>query len=154
MYQINNEELHVSDFSLDEKIRVLASYVGANGVMHCSCKHEDIDCVVDANTIRTILMDECKSLILHLKDIEDIEPEHAIHIGKISGNEVDRYNNTDLLLIMKAKKLLSGVDKHTPNSCVGNWAEIIDYLKENGYAVPYKGHSLFDLRIAIKTEIK
>ena len=124
-----------------ERINILAQYWGQSGIIEHFYGHNEEE--ISDETIG-------RDIKLCLNDIDDISDEHCVEVGKIFGHVEDRDYNTKLYVIMRVKKLLSGVDKHSPNSSISVWSEVVDYLRENGYAVPYKGQSLFDLGVAVK----
>jgi hypothetical protein len=126
-----------------ERMRIIASYWDNPACVVCESGVVDDNTRVDADTITL-----GEELVIYLRDIEDITDDDCVALGKMFGHVEDREYNTKLYVIMRVKKLLSGVDKHSPNSSIDVWAGVVDYLRKHRYAVPYKGHSLFELGIA------
>ena len=136
----------------EESIQLLLGYWGQEGNLSLADESaEGYDCKIDADSISKYISDPDETCLrVYLKDLKDISDEDCIQVGRIAGHVEDRHDNTRLFVIMRTKKLLSGEDHFTPTSSIGSWAEILDYLRLNGYEIPYKGKSLFELGIAIK----
>jgi hypothetical protein len=81
---------------------------------------------------------------LYLKDIEDISNEDAIEVARL--NDVHTDNP-----ILVSKSLMHWLKKE--GYCRDINYVIADYLREKGYALPYKGQSLFELGIAIRQKV-
>lgn len=100
-------------------------------------------------------LSDCKLLLTPLDKISD---EHAIEIAKIEGMANSKIlvrdnvgitivDDTYEMTLYYREAVIVFTKNKSPYAC--NQSQMFDKLRELGYALPYKGKSLFELGLAI-----
>lgn len=113
---------------------------------------------------------------LLLKPLSSISDEDAVEVGKLAARRPDHYtkedaditrhkNSIDVVFTDKIDEVINisfdgdillyswiSATKKVIEERVNCQVHIVDYLREKGYALPYKGQSLFELGIAIENK--
>jgi hypothetical protein len=133
----------MNQLTKEERAKIYSLYYGADCYHYTGWR----DGATEKITAKHIAMIEdggSKYSQLILKDLSEITDEDALNVAKT------HYENREEMIAASPQRYIKNVKEHvlTPIEVLPYY--ITDFLRSKSYALPYNGHDLFTLGIAIK----